>query len=186
MNRRIFLRNSGLAGFSFILPQISHGFAGRPNHTIQLGLITDLHHDIMHDGYSRLESFMKEVKKSKPDAIVQQGDFAYPMPENELVIDLFNTANANAFHVIGNHDTDSGHTKDQCLEKWGMPSHYYSKEVKGLKLIVLDSNENGSTTHTGGYVSFVGLVQIKWLKEELEATSSDYFPPTFSRDYRCG
>jgi calcineurin-like phosphoesterase family protein len=125
----------------------------------------------MHDGLERMQAFVREMKIQRPDALIQLGDFAYPNEKNKAVIDLFNGAHAKTLHVIGNHDTDSGHTKEQCLEFWGMPSRYYAQEIAGIKLIVLDGNDTGSPTHKGGYVSYIGQEQIEWLQAELEATA---------------
>jgi calcineurin-like phosphoesterase family protein len=170
MNRRLFLRNTTMASFAFALPQISTAFAGKLKQAVKLGLITDLHQDIMHDGYKRLSVFVGQVKKQKPDAIIQMGDFAYPKPENASVIELFNQAHEKSLHILGNHDTDAGYTKTQCLEVWGMPTPYYSANIQGIKLIILDGNEQGSPTHKGGYASYIGPDQIVWLTKELEST----------------
>jgi Icc protein len=134
---------------------------------IKIGLITDLHHDIMHDGMDRLKAFLKETKKQKCDAIMQMGDFAYPSEQNKAVIDLFNQSHPNHLHVIGNHDTDSGFKKEQCLSVWGMPSRYYTKKINGICLIVLDGNDKGSPTHKGGYASYINNEQRDWLKATL-------------------
>ena len=48
-------------------------------------------------------------------------------------------------HVIGNHDTDAGFTKDNCIDVWGMPGRYYAKNIEGLQLLVLDGNDGGIT-----------------------------------------
>ena len=111
--------------------------------TVKAGLITDLHHDIMHDGAERLEAFLAQARKSNPDFIMQMGDFAYPNDKNKPLIDRFNNAHPTALHVIGNHDTDNGHTKAQCLEYYKMPSRYYTKEINGVCFIVLDGNDKG-------------------------------------------
>ena len=36
-----------------------------------LGMIADLHQDVMHDGPSRLEAFLDAMKNEKPDALLQ-------------------------------------------------------------------------------------------------------------------
>ena len=43
---------------------------------IKIGLITDLHHDVMHDGFQRLDAFLKAMKAEQPDAIMQLGHLA--------------------------------------------------------------------------------------------------------------
>jgi len=139
----------------------------RLGNPVRIGAIADLHHDVMHDGLARTQAFVDSMKKSKPDAIIQLGDFAYPNSKNSDVITLFNQAHDKSLHVIGNHDTDSGHTKQQCLDIWGMPNRYYVQDINGLKLVVLDGNDSGSPEHQGGYASYIGPEQSQWLKDQL-------------------
>lgn len=168
--RRCFLKaTAAAAAWSFGIDLGPVAAAARLEGEIRIGLIADLHHDLMHDGMERLRAFTDVVKAEKVDAIIQLGDFAYPSEGNREVIDLFNQSHTKALHVIGNHDTDARHTKQQCLQLWGMPSPYYSTSVAGLHLIVLDGNEKGSPTHKGGYVSFIGPEQCEWLKAQLQA-----------------
>ena len=107
------------------------------------------------------------MRREKPHATVQLGDFALPKPENQEVVDLFNQSSAMPLHVIGNHDMDNGHTKAQCLAAWGMPARYYAKDVQGIRLLILDGNETGSPRYKGGYTSYIGPEQRAWLREEL-------------------
>jgi len=83
------------------------------------------------------------------------------------VIDRFNDANEVALHVLGNHDTDSGHTVEQCKKIWGLPSPYYAKSIGGLTILVLDGNEKGSPTHKKGYPIYIGKEQVEWLAKSL-------------------
>lgn len=168
MNRREFLNSAGLTTLSIFLPNLSKVFADELKGKIQIGLISDLHHDIMHDGKERLLDFLEASQKKDLAAIIQMGDFAYPSEENREITHLFNQAHPNPLHVIGNHDTDAGFTKEQCLNVWNIPSAYYSKELNGIKIIVLDGNETGSSNHQGGYPSYIGPQQVSWLQQELE------------------
>lgn len=128
-------------------------------------MVTDLHHDVMHDGEARLDAFLEWTASTKPDCVIQMGDFAYPSAKNSAVIDKFNSA--NGLHVIGNHDLDSGHTRKNCLDVWGMSARYYAHDVGALRLLVLDGNDKGSPTHQGGYAAYVGEEQQEWLKGQL-------------------
>jgi len=152
---------------AFALPKIASATVGRLENAVRIGLIADLHHDVMHDGLARTAAFVEAMAARRPDAIMQLGDFAYPNASNQDVIDLFNRAHERSLHVIGNHDTDSGHTKKQCLDIWGMTGRYYTQNIGGLQMLVLDGNDRGSPTHKGGYPSYVGQEQTKWLKEQL-------------------
>jgi predicted phosphodiesterase len=170
-SRRSFLSTSLLAGIALSIPDAARAAAESLRTTTRIGLITDLHQDIMHDGAQRLYSFIASMKKQAPDALFQLGDFAYPAEKNKGVIDAFRNAHEHSYHVIGNHDTDSGHTKEQCLQVWGMPARYYSTDVKGIRFIVLDGNDKGSPTHKGGYPAFINKEQCDWLEEELKKAS---------------
>ena len=172
MNRRQHLQTLLSGSIVFLLPEAVRAAAIRLDTTVTLGLITDLHQDLIHDGPERLQAFLKAMKKEKPDATVQLGDFALPKAANQSVIAQFNQSSALPLHVLGNHDTDSGHTKAQCLSAWGMPAPYYAKDVQGIRLLVLDGNEPGSPRYKGGYPSFIGPEQRNWLREELARTNS--------------
>lgn len=167
MERRDFIINSVRAGIALSIPRLANDYLNGLKKTVKLGLITDLHQDVIHNGTERLKIFLQEMKKTKPDAIIQLGDFAYPGDKNKEVIDLFNNAHSNRLHVIGNHDTDNGYKKEQCLSYWGMPASYYVKEISGISFIVLDGNEKGSPVHKGGYPAFIGNEQVDWLKHQL-------------------
>jgi calcineurin-like phosphoesterase family protein len=169
LTRRDFLRQAMAASMVFAIPDRAIGHTGRMRKTVRLGMISDLHHDIMHDGLLRMRAFVDAQSETKPDAIIQLGDFAYPNENNREVIDVFNHAHERTFHVIGNHDTDAGHTKQQCLDVWGMDNRYYAREINGIWLLVLDGNDEGSPTYTGGYASYIGEEQRMWLKDQLAA-----------------
>jgi calcineurin-like phosphoesterase family protein len=170
--RRGLLSAAAAASAVFALPRLTTAAAGHLEKPVRIGLIADLHHDVMHDGLARTATFVKAMAADRPDGIMQLGDFAYPNASNKEVIDLFNGAHERSLHVIGNHDTDSGHTKAQCLDIWGMTGRYYAQNIGGLQLLVLDGNDPGSPTHKGGYPSFVGKEQTKWLKEQLASVEA--------------
>ena len=169
-HRRSFLKKGVAASVALMLPRTarSENF-DRLSGPVQIGLIADLHQDVMHDGARRMSDFVEAMGQAKPNAILQLGDFAYPNAKNKDVISMFNGAHQRTLHVIGNHDTDSGHTQQQCLDVWGMPAPYYVQEIDGVKLIVLDGNDKGSPTHGGGYPSFVGPEQLEWLEDQLKS-----------------
>ncbi|RZJ82931.1 MAG: hypothetical protein EOO20_23705 [Chryseobacterium sp.] len=167
INRRKFLQNTALAGLSITLPIYTHGFFNAKGGNVKIGVITDLHYDLVPDGRARLEAFLKVMEKEKPDAVMQMGDFAVPAAKNVEIINRFNNSHRKTLHVLGNHDTDNGHTLSQCLAMWKMDSAYYSKVIDGIRLLVLNGNEKGSPHHKGGYPSYIGIDQMEWLKQEL-------------------
>ena len=55
---------------------------------------------------------LSEMKKRKPDFIIQLGDFSLPRKQNQLFIDKWNSFNGPKYHVLGNHDMkDFGYKK---------------------------------------------------------------------------
>jgi Icc protein len=170
-SRRTFIKNTTAAGLLLSIPAWAQAAVGRNNQQLRLGLITDLHHDIMHDGMDRMQAFVKAMDKNKPDAVMQLGDFAYPNEKNKPVIDLCNKCNETSLHVIGNHDTDSGYTHAQCMEYWGIPAPYYSKNTNGFTVVVLNGNDKGSPTHKGGYPAYIGDAQRTWLSAQLASAT---------------
>ena len=168
VGRRGFMSAAAAGSLCFALPDLCRAAVGDLSEPVRIGVIADLHHDIMHDGMERLDVFLEAMARNQPDAIVQLGDFAYPKPKNRDVIDRFNSAHENSLHVIGNHDTDAGSTTQQCIEMWGMPARHYVKDIEGINLLVLDGNDAGSPDHRGGYPRYVGPEQSAWLKTQLE------------------
>lgn len=138
--------------------------------TVRIGLLADLHHDLIPDGKARLGAFLTDMQAFQPDAIVQLGDFAFPDRTNESLVESFQSGGAKVLHVIGNHDLDNGLTKEDCCHAWNLSSPWYAVDVSGVRLIVLDGNERGSPQHRGGYPSYIGPVQREWLDEQLASS----------------
>ncbi|MGJ7033728.1 metallophosphoesterase [Niabella hirudinis] len=166
LSRRQFVKVAASAGLALSIPAALS--AAMRKETIKIGIITDLHQDLIPTGYERLSAFLADMKKINPDALLQMGDFAYPGDKNEKVISAFKNAHSKTLHVIGNHDTDSGYTKQQCINYWGMPGRYYAYQLKGICVLVLDGNDKGSPTRKSGYPAYIGPEQMTWLKEQLE------------------
>ena len=137
---------------------------------VKLGIITDLHQDIMHDAPARLTVFLDAMADKKPDALLQLGDFAYPTKDNEVITKAFEQAHPRTMHVLGNHEIDGGHSFDAVAKIWGMRGRYYTENVDGLNLIILDGNEKPEN-HKSGYPSYVGNEQLAWLETQLRTLS---------------
>ena len=165
-SRRDFLCTTGAAATSIILPRQVMGSLGKIKTPIKLGIIADLHQDVMHDGPARLQAFLDAMQKEQPDALVQLGDFAYPTKKNEAVTRAFENAHPRTLHVLGNHEIDGGHTFDEVAKLWGMKGRYYTESVNGLNLIVLDGNEKPQN-HNSGYPAHIGEKQLAWLAKQL-------------------
>ncbi len=164
--RRDFFRATGVLGTSILLPRQVMAALSKIKKPIKLGMIADLHQDVMHDGPARLRAFLDAMKDEKPDALLQLGDFAYPTKKNEVVTKAFEKAHPKALHVLGNHDIDGRHSFDQVAKLWGMKGRYYTENVNGLELVVLDCNEKPKNPK-GGYPKYVGQKQLEWLEKQL-------------------
>ncbi len=166
-SRRDFLRSSSFSLLSLSIPESVTSLFYR-NKKITLGVISDLHVDIIHDGKARLETFLVAASRKNPDCLIQMGDFAIPKPENFPVIETFNSAHGRVLHVLGNHDMDSGFSREEASKAYGMPGLYYFTDLDSIRLIVLDGNDPGSPKANGGYASYIGPQQQEWLKSELQ------------------
>ena len=167
LDRRSFIKSTLLTSCSFMLPQAILDLWAGEEYSLCLGLITDLHKDIIHDADLRLQSFLDVLKEVQPHAKIQLGDFAIPKKENQPFIDSFNQDSIPSLHVMGNHDLDEGYTKEQVIQTFGMPAAYYTQVIQGIRIVVLDGNDSGSPKSTGGYASYIGKVQQDWLNQEL-------------------
>ncbi|MCY4778102.1 metallophosphoesterase [Sphingobacterium sp. UT-1RO-CII-1] len=137
---------------------------------IKFAIITDLHYDLMHDSDRRAKVFVDAMKQQQPDFIIQLGDFCMPKTENQKLMDVWNTMPGEKYHVLGNHDTDHGHTKEQALAFWGAPAPYYSFDRGDFHFVILDGNEKSLTKELSGYPRTIEKKQLNWLKEDLRKT----------------
>ncbi len=169
MNRRHFSKTLALGGVGSPLSTMAADALNVLSRPIRFGVIADLHVDLIPDGAERLDSFLDEMTKTKPDALIQMGDFTFAKESNQKIVDRFNKAHEIALHVIGNHDTDGGLSMEHVLKSWGMKDPYYHHVVEGLHLLVLNANEKGSVKHKGGYPKFIGKSQVPRLEKTLSS-----------------
>lgn len=174
MQRRTFIKQGGLlaaaATVSFPLPLGAAERKGR----LRIGLIADVHQDIMHDGPARLQAFVDQAKEWNADTLIELGDFCQPKPENRAFADIFQSFPGPTHHVIGNHDTDGGFTREQVVAWHRMPGRFYSFDLAGAHFVVLDGNDK-PPGHKGGYPSHIADDQIEWLKADLPKTDLPVF-----------
>ncbi len=169
MDRKEFLKTTGLAGGTMLFARFPDLSPAKKK--VRIGMITDLHHDVMHDGISRLSAFIDEMDREQPDFIIQGGDFCYPKKANSPLMDVWNQFKGPKYHVIGNHDTDGGYTRDQVVTFWNAKAKYYAFDVNGFHFVVLDGNEhNESADRPKGYARFISPTQLDWLRKDLEST----------------
>ena len=140
------------------------------NKKVEIGIVADVHQDIIHDGVSRISFFIDAMEKRKPDFIIQLGDFSLPRKQNQPFIDKWNSFNGPKYHVLGNHDMkDFGFKKEETMKWWKMKKRYYSFDYNNFHFVVLDGNDN-NTKPCNGYVRCIGQEQKIWLKKDLKKT----------------
>lgn len=173
MKRKDFIRtlSLGSAG-TLVLPAGWTGPGNKKKNRIRFGIVTDVHKDIMHDADERLEAFIQDAVAQSYDFIIQLGDFCCPHDHNRGFMDIWNRFNGPVRHVIGNHDTDGGFTREQVVSYWDMPGRYYSFDQNGFHFVVLDGNETDPSPHRQpGYARYISQEQLDWLAADLAKTS---------------
>ena len=174
MKRREFLSKSSLLGGAITLPWIPTKVTANKSKHLRIGLIADLHNDIMHDGKNRLSAFLYQANGSNTDFIFQMGDFCVPKKQNEALIQRWNSFNKPTYHILGNHDTDGGFSREQTMDFWGMKSRYYSFDSHGYHFVVLDGNDPNPKPWSG-YNRYIAKQQQVWLIQDLADTNLNTF-----------
>ncbi len=145
--------------------------------SIRFGICTDIHKDIMYDADVRLNSFIQMVNSENVDFIIEMGDFCFPTEENKEFLEIWNSYSGLSYHVLGNHDMDVS-SKTETMEYLGMEGNYYSFDLKGFHIVVLDPNyfidsvdyvpfDNGNYYEYAGTRGNIPPEQLVWLKEDL-------------------
>ena len=120
MKRRDFIITSFKGSIVTSLP-ISLSSFNINSSKIEIGIIADVHQDIIHDGTSRLSHFIDLMNKRNPAFIIQLGDFSLPRKQNQPFIEKWGSFNGPKYHVLGNHDMkDFGYTKEETMKWWKM------------------------------------------------------------------
>jgi calcineurin-like phosphoesterase family protein len=149
-----------------------NNIAGQPgDETVRFGICTDVHKDIMHDADERLSAFIDKAKTSDLDFIIQLGDFCRPYNYNLGFLGIWNKFPGDKHHVVGNHETDGGFSREESIRFLGSPAKYYSFDKNGFHFIILDGNDvNPSQDKAPGYPRFIDNEQRKWLANDLIST----------------
>jgi 3',5'-cyclic AMP phosphodiesterase CpdA len=175
MRRRDFISKTAILGGALSLPwaPLQHA-VGRTADRIRIGLIADLHQDIMHDGIKRLSGFIEQAQQTKAQMIIQMGDFCIPEKKNSELMNVWRSFKNPAYHILGNHDMDGGHTREETIDFWEMPGKYYSFDHAGYHFIILDGNDPNPKPWTG-YNRYIGKEQQEWLRQDLKETNLNTF-----------
>ncbi|MEN8226713.1 MAG: metallophosphoesterase [Bacteroidota bacterium] len=140
---------------------------------VQFGICADVHKDIMHDADQRLQAFVSEMNEKDVDFIIQLGDFTQPQDYNASFMNIWNSFEGPAYHVLGNHEMDNSQgekfSREYTANYLDMPAQYYSFEESGYHFVVLDGNDEKDPPQEG-YAHYVGAEQMAWLKKDLAQT----------------
>lgn len=168
LDRRRFLRTASVGSCLWLVPELKLARGDGPrDQQVRLGLIADVHQDIMHDGVERISAFVADMHEQSAHGIVNLGDFCVPHMRNDAFLAAWNAFTGEKIHVLGNHDTDGGYRREQAVEYYGSPGRYYSQDFHGLHLVVLDGNDPDGKP---GYPCNVNDAQLQWLEHDLQAT----------------
>lgn len=143
-------------------------------------IYTDLHNDIMPDGYERLQEIVQSANREEVDFVICLGDLAMPKDENRPISELLKELRMPHYIALGNHDMDHN-DKSAFLDFYQQDRAYFSFDSKGYHFLVLDSN---SFRHHalcydyshGNYYRFplretLSDIQLDWLAADVRQTS---------------
>jgi len=166
--RRMIRAAAGGVGAALAAPALRLLRAEAPRDgVIRIGMVADVHQDVMPDGVERITAFVEAMGESGTHAIVNLGDFCVPHDRNAAFLAAWNAFAGSRLHVLGNHDTDGGYKREQTVEWWGSPGRHYASDVAGLHVVVLDGNDPDGKP---GYACSINDEQLAWLEKDLAAT----------------
>lgn len=165
-SRRQFLETA--VATAFAAPGLRRLRAEAPRDgVIRIGMIADIHQDVMPDGVERTKAFVEAMQAAGAHAIVNLGDFCVPHDRNAPFLAAWNAFAGPKVHVLGNHDTDGGYKRERTIEWWGSPGRFHSCDVEGLHLVALDGNDPDGKP---GYPCSINDEQLAWLEKDLAST----------------
>lgn len=167
MNRRSFINKTALGTAILTVPWLS---SCQMVETVNIGLIADVHKDVMHDANGRLQAFLQAAEQRKHDFLIQMGDFCTPKVSNDEFMGIWNNFPGEKHHLIGNHEVDGGFSREDVVKYFNMPSKYYSFDKKGIHFVLLDGNDPNPGDWSG-YHRYIGDEQLQWLRDDLGNTS---------------
>lgn len=195
MNRRGFLKNTGLIGLGTqAFPQLLHPDATAAG-TIRAAFISDVHIKPTAAAETGFRKVLRHINGQRlgPQFIINGGDAimdglaatrASTAEQWESWSRILREENRlPLYHTIGNHDVwgwqlndasvkdDALYGKAWALKQFGMSERYYSFGKKSWNFIVLDSVQENS----GGYIARIDEQQLSWLEKQLQETPSDQF-----------
>jgi len=152
--------------------------------------LTDIHVQPERNAIEGFKKAIQKVNELKPDYVITGGDLIFDAlaVSFERADSLFNIYNelikqikAPVYNTMGNHDIlgwyeKSGVSREhkffgKKLYQSKIGKTYYSVDLNGIKLFVLDSIEE--LPEKGKYYGYVNEEQLSWLKSELSKTDTN-------------
>jgi 3',5'-cyclic AMP phosphodiesterase CpdA len=180
LDRRTFLTAAGAASAAWLttpLTPLAAKTAAKAG-PVRFGVITDLHHGYAPDALGRLQAFIVDMKRAKPDFIIEMGDFcnrAGTGPDGTKLRAVWDQFAGPRYHVLGNHDFDLM-LRPQVLQVWDMKAPYYSFDHGPFHFVVLDCNyivDHGKAVpwkRGHGYGNLLPPEELAWLANDLAQT----------------
>jgi len=197
ISRRVLLKASAASLTSLTVgPFISNIFAGTRPNTARFGIVTDSHYAnriysnrFCNESLGKMTECVELMNKQEVDFLIELGDFkdedAPPVEENTIsylqaIEGIFRQFKGSTYHVLGNHDMDSI-SKSQFLSNVtntgiAPDASYYSFNINGLHIIVLDANySSDGTDYDHGNFSWtdanIPSAELLWLKGDLASVN---------------
>ncbi len=189
LKRRDFIRKAAAATAAFaILPgAVASGLVSscnrKGNGKVLFAVCSDVHNDIFYGAEERLSEFIDRANEVQADFIIQLGDFCFPIERNRSFLSTWNNFHGPAYHVLGNHDMDTGSKEETMRFLWGQDyKSYYSFDVGDFHFVVIDPNninvegkffpfEKGNYySYKAGQLNHVTPEQLEWLEKDLAKT----------------
>ncbi len=169
------------------------GALGADSDLVRIGIVTDVHahdtnspneHKIMGNWGERLSAFVAAATAWPADAVISLGDFVNgrfvmgadlgePERIEGILIEAVSTLGAfegPAHYIVGNHDVYDL-SKTQILAATGQAATYYSFDLGGFHVVILDAQYDKNENDYGHIAWMVqGLIptaEIDWLKADL-------------------
>ena len=152
--------------------------------------LTDIHVQPERNAIEGFKKAIQKVNELKPDYVITGGDVIFDAlaVSFERADSLFNIytelikqIKAPVYNTMGNHDILGWYEKSgvprehkffgKKLYQSKIGKTYYSVDLNGIKLFVLDSIEE--LPEKGKYYGYVNEEQLNWLKSELSKTDTN-------------
>ncbi len=149
--------------------------------TVTFCLFSDFHYWPTHypQSIDKLEEIMAAANEAGVDFVMSCGDLCHNIPTNdELKAAYFNNPyGLPVYNCFGNHEQEDADAIEDVMAVMGMENTYVYRDVKGFRLILLDTNfyrnAEGELVHasprTHGYPDsdYVGDAQLAWLDKAV-------------------